>query len=186
MAKLPYEQRGDESGPAFAAFILYRDMGLERTQREVAKQCGKNPSLVSRWGAQYHWRQRCVTWDLEVDRRKRVGDLKGVEDMRRRQTRTALALQELGNRELAKMLAESKKRSKAGTLEQGLVMKILDLGSRLERVNRGEPGEIVQNTSSDRVDLSALTVDELKVMKRVRGKLRAQAETAEADEVDCD
>ena len=178
MAKRPYERLEDESDQAFEAFALYRDLHLERSQRAVATKLGKSTALISRWASAYKWRKRTLAYDMEVDRRKHVGDLKGVEDMRRRQTKIGMDLQELGGIELRKMLSEAKRRAKAETLDQGLVMKLIDLGSRLERLNRGEPGEIVQNVESNAVDLSQLSIEELKMYRSVGRKLRAQGEAA--------
>ncbi len=183
MAKVAaYEKRESEGDEAFAAFAVYRDLGSERSHAKVAIKVGKNVTLMSRWASAHAWTKRCHAFDREMVRREEVGRLKGVEDMRRRQTRIALELQELGQIELRKMLAEAKKHAKADTLEQGLVMKLIDLGSRLERLNRGEPGEIIQSNGGEAIDYSGLTTDELKVMRAVRIKLRAAREAAESDQ----
>ncbi len=182
MAKAaPYEKREDESDPAFAAFAVYRDMGAERSHVAVAAKVGKNAGLMSRWATMHQWRKRVHAYDREMDRREQVGKLKGVEDMRRRQTRIALELQELGAIELKKMLVDAKQHAKAGTLEQGLVMKLIELGSKLERLNRGEPGEIIQSNAGEPIDYSGLDLDDLKAMKRIQTKLRLVREAADAD-----
>jgi hypothetical protein len=178
MARRPFERNEEETDPAFAAFAAYRDLGLERSHVKVAANVGKSVQLIAKWSRVHAWRKRTLAYDMEVDRRKRVGDLKGVEDMRRRQIKIGLDLQELGGIELSKMLREAKKRSSAETLEQGLVMKLLDLGSKLERLNRGEPGEIVQNVDSNTVDLSNLTIEELKAYRAVGRKIKAQQDAA--------
>jgi hypothetical protein len=136
---------------------------------------------MARWASAHEWRKRVHAYDREMDRRKQVGDLKGVEDMRRRQTRIALELQELGQIELRKMLVQAKKHAKADTLEQGLVMKLIDLGSKMERLNRGEPGEIILTNAGDAIDYSGLDLDDLKAMKRIQYKLRKSREAAEGE-----
>ena len=182
MAKrTPYDKREKEGEEAFAAFAIYRDMGAERSHAKVAKQVGKNIGLMSRWASTHQWRKRCHAYDREMDRREQVGKLKGVEDMRRRQTKLALMLQDVGHLELAKMLKDAKTHAKAGTLEQGLVMKLIDLGTKLERLNRGEPGEIIENQNGESVDYSGLTLDDLKDMKRIQTKLRKAREAADVE-----
>ena len=182
MAKAaPYEKRENEGDKAFEAFAIYRDMGAERSQVKVAQQLGKNVALITRWSTTYVWRKRVHAYDREMDRRDQVGKLKGVEDMRRRQTRLALMLQDVGHLELAKMLKDAKNHAKAGTLEQGLVMKLIDLGTKLERLNRGEPGEIIQSNAGDAIDYSGLDLEDLKDMKRIQVKLRRAREAAEGD-----
>ena len=182
MAKAaPYEKREDEGPEAFEAFARYRDMGADRSHAKVANELGKATQLMSRWASAHQWRKRCHAYDREMDRREQVGKLKGVEDMRRRQTRIALELQELGSLELKKMLVDAKTHAKAGTLEQGLVMKLIDLGSKLERLNRGEPGEIIQSNAGEPIDYSGLDLDDLKAMKRIQTKLRLVREAADVD-----
>ena len=178
MARRPYERLEDESDPAWEAFKAYRDLALGRTQRQVATALEKSTTLIARWSSDHNWRKRTHAYDMEMDRRKLIGDLKGVEDMRRRQVKLGQDLQELGGIELRKMLAEARKRQKAGTLEQGLVMKLIDLGSKLERVNRGQPGEIIQNTSGDALDLSKLSIEELRMYRNVNRKMQAQPEVS--------
>ncbi len=171
-----YEKRETETEQAFEAFAAYRDFGLERSHVKVGEKLGKNLTLISKWSHQHQWVKRCHAYDRDVDRRKHIGDLKGVEDMRRRHTRMALDLQELGGLELHKMLKQAKKAKAAGTLDQGLVMKLIDMGSRLERLNRGEPGEIIQQTGDDAFDYSTLSLSELKTLHSIQKKARKARE----------
>ncbi len=173
MARRPYERRDSESDPAFAAFVLYRDMADERSLVKVAEVLGKSETLMSRWSVSHSWRKRVIAYDLELDRRKHIGDLKAVEGMRRRQTKLALDLQDLGGTELAKLIKSAKKHTKASTIDTSLVLKLIEAGSKLERVVRGEPGEIIETHTGDAPDLSGLTLEELRVMRRVREKLKA-------------
>ena len=174
MAALPYERRKNEGDKPWEAFVLYRDMGLDRSHDRVASECSKNVSLISRWSRDHEWRKRVLAYDMAADRRKRIGDLKGIEDMRRRQTRLALLAQDLVHVELSKLVKGAKKHADAATVDPGLVAKLLEASTKLERVVRGEPGEIVETHINETVDLTGLSLDELKVMRTVRGKLAAR------------
>lgn len=176
MAALPYERRESETDPAWGAFILYRDMGLDRSLAKVAAQLGKSDVLMSRWSSHHGWRKRVLAYDMEADRRQRIGALKGIEDMRRRHTRLAQRLQHLGHLELEKLVKAAEKHAIAGTLDSALVLKLIEQGAKMERVVRGEPGEIIETHTTDAPDLSGLTLDELKVMRAIRVKLTAQRE----------
>lgn len=180
MAAQPYERRKDETDPAWAAFVLYRDAGLDRSLTRVSQDAGKDRSLMEKWSSRHEWRKRVVAYDMEADRRKRIGDLKGVEDMRRRHTRAAIALQDLGLAELTKLAKDAKRMAKVTLLDPALILKLIEQGAKLERLVRGEPGEIVE-THTDAVDLSTVSTDDLKALRRVRQQLRAKSEAANTD-----
>ncbi len=53
-----------ESGPAYAAFLAYREMVPKRTFVGAADQVGKHESLLRRWAACHRWGERVWRWDL--------------------------------------------------------------------------------------------------------------------------
>jgi hypothetical protein len=57
-----------ESGPAYEAFLAYRDMGSRRTFVGAARVVGKRESLLRRWAARHQWRERVWQWDLQQAR----------------------------------------------------------------------------------------------------------------------
>jgi hypothetical protein len=68
MAQLkPWERRDDESVPAWEAFVLYRDMGMQRSTGKVHKALGKSARLVDGWCARYEWVERCRAYDRHED-----------------------------------------------------------------------------------------------------------------------
>lgn len=182
----PETKQSGESAQAFEAFVIYRDMGSGRSIRLVAEQLSKSETICKRWAGVWHWTKRAHAHDLETDRRKRLGDLRAVEQMRKRQTATALRLQELGDMELAKMRAHAEAaKTKRSSLDDKIVLQMIDQGAKLERLNRGEPGEITQSNSGEGLDLTGLTLAELKTLRTLRMKIRARQlaeETKDEDE----
>lgn len=67
-----WDQRPNETGKAYAAFLVYRDLGVGRTSAEVGRQVGKSPELIRRWRKAHGWDERCAAWD---------GHLAGARDM---------------------------------------------------------------------------------------------------------
>jgi len=65
----PYGQRLGESAKAFAAFVVYRDMGEERSLEKVAQELGKSVSLLQRWSSQHEWVTRVLAWDTDRHQR---------------------------------------------------------------------------------------------------------------------
>ena len=55
---------------SFPVFTAFRDMGDQRSLPKVAKQMGKNLSLVQRWSSEGKWIERCHKYDLYVDETK--------------------------------------------------------------------------------------------------------------------
>jgi hypothetical protein len=66
----PWEQMPAESGPAYAAFVAYRDLGPSRTFKAGADQAGKHESLMRRWATRNRWRERAWAWDLHEARQE--------------------------------------------------------------------------------------------------------------------
>lgn len=69
MAELqPWERRDDESGPAWEAFALYRDMGPgRRSTGQVRTELRKSQRLIDGWCAKYRWVERCRAYDRHED-----------------------------------------------------------------------------------------------------------------------
>jgi hypothetical protein len=184
----PETKQKDEGAEAFEAFAKYRDMGVARSTAAVGRELGKSKALMDRWSSAHNWVKRAHSYDLDLDRRKRLGDLRAVETMRKRQTTIALRVQALAMTEIEKMLNEALSKSERGELDAKEVAKLLELGTKLERLNRGEPGEIVQNQVEGGLDLSGLSSQELRELRLMRAKLRALQlaadESAAKDESD--
>jgi hypothetical protein len=89
----PWERLPGESKEAFEGFVLYRDMGAERSLAKVAKQLGKSNTLIERWSARDHWVMRADTWVVEADRVHRAFLLEHRRDVDRRLLRIAGAMQ---------------------------------------------------------------------------------------------
>lgn len=141
----------------------------------MAKELGKSHGLIQRWCTNHYWVRRSNSHDAELDRRKRYGELREVEKMRKRQVKAALVMQELGFIELEKMLSEATRRKKKrGSLDEKTILKLIAQGAKQERINRGEPGEIVEQHGGEGMDLTALNLDELKQLRQLRAKVRAR------------
>lgn len=62
----PWDQMPHESGKAYEAFLVYRDMGIARSVRAAARQMGKVRSQIDRWSARYDWVNRAKAWDSHL------------------------------------------------------------------------------------------------------------------------
>ena len=72
---LPWEQRDDETAPAFEAFAVYRDLGPERSQTMTARRLGKSRQLLGKWSVRHDWAARVREYDADVDAERRAAHL---------------------------------------------------------------------------------------------------------------
>lgn len=141
MAKIEkWERQNEETPKAYAAFCVYRDMGPERTQEKVSAELGKSETLISRWSAKYGWVDRVTAWDDEQERLARVAaqkeQLKAIKDMRKRHA-------DLGQAILIKA-AKALQRIPEDEIKAGDISRMVDTGSKLERISRGDVGEVIE------------------------------------------
>lgn len=90
-----WDRQPGESEVAHTAFLLYRDQPPgERSYREVAQACGKNPSLMQRWSATHEWTRRVAAWDRHVDRQRQARIITEVGEMAARHVQLAIGMQQ--------------------------------------------------------------------------------------------
>jgi hypothetical protein len=86
-----YERQVGESPVAFRAFALYRDLGPERSLKQVWQKQGKSRAVIEKWSASHRWVERAESWDDECDRAVRRKNLAVMEQMAERYARAAYA-----------------------------------------------------------------------------------------------
>lgn len=89
----PWERQKDESAQAFAAFLVYLNLGAERSHQAVSQQCGKSISLIGRWSRSNDWVERCRAWDNYLQREAKKAAVAELREMNRRHITMARALQ---------------------------------------------------------------------------------------------
>jgi len=140
--RMPWDKAPGEGDIAFAAFKVYRDMGLERSHVKVSAQLHKHVRLIHRWSATWRWRERVEAFDVEMDRIEVQRNMIEVRKMRKRHADIAMEVLEKALKQLAVL--------KPSELYPGSVLKFIELGTKLEARARGEPEE---HTQTDQVIL---------------------------------
>lgn len=64
----PWDRARDESSQSFAAFVLYRDMGPERTLKRVAAAAGRKLQATKNLAAKWCWTARAREFDRWTDK----------------------------------------------------------------------------------------------------------------------
>ena len=100
---LPWERQKGESAQAFAAFLVYLNLGAERSHQTVSQQCGKSISLIGRWSRAYGWVERCRAWDNYLQQEAKKAAVAEVRRMNQRHAKMASAIQATAMQALQEM-----------------------------------------------------------------------------------
>lgn len=68
MAETPiYKRLPSDTDKSFEAFCIYRDMGANRSLRDVAQTLNKSLTLIARWNTENNWQERVAAYDASLD-----------------------------------------------------------------------------------------------------------------------
>ncbi len=155
----PWERLRDESAPAFEAFVIYRDMGPERSLAKVARQLGKSTTLVEKWSARDHWVNRVTAWEAEQDRIWLAQQVASRREVGRRQLRIANAMQA--------QLVQALSRLDLTTLSARDLAYWLDISTKVQRQAIGL-GEQVAHTGAEGGPIALQTLSPAEAQARLR------------------
>jgi hypothetical protein len=144
----PWDQQPKESSRAFAAFVVYRDMGHKRSCNAVAQQLKLNHSTVLEFSKRHNWQERVRAWDTQVDKENQQRQIEAIKIMKERQIAIALNAQDaadIGIKRLIKQLTAPKGQTLSPySMKPDALARLLDIGSRLERLNRDVPEQNIE------------------------------------------
>ena len=89
----PWDRQKGESARAFEAFLVYLQMGPERSVRAVAQKLSKSYKLAGRWSSTSHGVERCRAWDNYLQQEAKKAAAAAVRNMNRRHAQMAAAIQ---------------------------------------------------------------------------------------------
>lgn len=142
--EFPWERHPSESPQAYAAFCIYRDLGLRRSLAATAGfyfletgddthgRTGVTPSRrrqLARWSSEHRWVDRVTAWDEEQDRELRLRRIEAVREAERSHQEAARKLVTKGLAALEKLAVKSVDQARLLIVE----------GAKLERLALGEP-----------------------------------------------
>jgi len=166
----PWDRQPTEPDDAWEAFKKYRS---QQHPRHAAKVYGYPVADRARWFVDYHWTDRCKAYDLYLEGVYHDEFEARFRDGARAMAEAHLAMlkdaRELAAMELEKMRRVSEESEQYGVMKAGELIKLLEASIKLERLVRGESTENVQQS----MDLSKLSVDELKLWNDLQEKLEA-------------
>ena len=143
MAK-PWERQEGETPKQFEAFVVYRDLGDERSLSKVAEKLNKSNTLIGRWSGLNNWVERVAAWDAEQDRILRAEQIKEIKRMRKRHADIAYA-------GLIKA-AQALKEIPLVEIKASDISRLIDTCSKLERLSRGDTSEVIEERQGEAVN----------------------------------
>lgn len=83
----PYDVDPSWSAERAEAFVMYRDMGVDRNLRGVAQRLDKSLTLIGRWSSADQWPMRVAAWDADQDRIRQEAARKELERVTKKHAR---------------------------------------------------------------------------------------------------
>lgn len=59
----PWDRQPGETSKAYEAFLIYRDLGANRTTRSTAEALTRTETHIKTWSSKYGWVSRAAAWD---------------------------------------------------------------------------------------------------------------------------
>ena len=189
-----WERMPGESVKNYEYFCAYRDMryipaanpddvpkldfSRVRSIRRIAEQLNKSKQTIGDLSSRFNWSARCDAYDLYILRRQR--DKNEMKILKMRENHATIG-EQLWKRALRRMLT-----LKDDEIEAGDVVRMIDIGVKVERLSRGESTEKQEVSGKTAVmhsgnvtvtpDLSALSDEELVNFEQLLTKLVPQSD----------
>lgn len=170
-----WERQPHEGDAPWVAFVHYRDEGpAKRAHRRTAEALEYDLPVISKWSSHWEWIKRVRAYDSWVDRQVKLAEIEAIKDMRKRHVQIAMTLQGAAALALNRIVESERKGDKA-QLRPSDVRDLIDLGTRLERITRGEPDGIVEERQVQDAESSApkITHDFSKLSREDLRELKA-------------
>ncbi len=71
-----WDRQPGEGDEAWVAFVIYRDLGADRTLKRVREELGKSDTMVERWSSTHQWVYRSAEWDKHLDQELQKATIK--------------------------------------------------------------------------------------------------------------
>jgi len=156
ISSAPWERQPKERLVDFEGFVVYRDMS-NRSVEAVGIALGKKADSFGSTSQRWKWVDRALAWDNELDRRVREAEADALVKMRERQINIALGMQTAAGSELKALVdtvksldaqAEMAGIKRAPFLKMRDLVRMIEAGTKLERLNRDQPSDIIEGTGT--------------------------------------
>lgn len=176
-----WERQEGESEGAYEAFKGYVYQTPPRRLKHSSAKHGSGE--LSQLFQDWRWDERALAYDRHVQRIRAVEREALLKEDERDRTAAQLemikGIQQVVNREIAKLVRDTERSEAFGTVRVSELNKMFGACITLERLVRGESTE---NVGVVNVDVKKLTVDELRELQRLQAKMSAGSDDDEEGE----
>lgn len=145
MDKQPWERMSGESAIAYKYFEAYLQMDpTERSMDAVGKKYGVTQKAIEAHGLRHNWTERVKAWEDEQSRIAREQHQKEIIEMSNRHAELARKMIEKAEAAVENIDPEK--------LNPGSLSKIVDVAAKLERISRGDVGEVIEERDGGKVE----------------------------------
>lgn len=169
----PWDRQPGETDPAWAAFVVYRDLGLQRSTAKVQQAIGKSKRLVDGWSGKNSWVIRVQSWDAEQDRLWQKDLAAERRKAAKRNIEISASMKDLAAAGVTK-LAEA-----PGQLEARDVARLFEVATKVEALSTGGATEIHGTTGDEHGGLTVEQIDQLSDEDRLARMKQLERELAE-------
>lgn len=175
----PWERQDEEPETAYVAFkgYVYQTPPRRLVHSSVLHGTAQLSALYNEW----RWAERALAYDRHVQKirdAEREVLLKEDEKSRTAAQLTMIkGMQQVANRELAKLVRDTEASTAFGTIRVSELNKLIGQAITLERLIRGESTE---NISTVDVNVKKLTLEELRELQRLQAKMAEGDDEEEA------
>ena len=176
MAYRSYERQPEETDRAWQAYVIFKELGSDRSRAEVARRLGKANRIIEEWGRKWDWPKRIADYDRDMDRHARRAEIDAIKKMKARQAKLALKAQTLIAHTLERrleLIEGDEDRRLFGYLDEKTVASLLKVSTDLERLNRDQPTDIIEKREKE-LDYSKLSPKELEALRFLHAKLNKE------------
>lgn len=171
----PWERQAGEGDEAWVSFQAYRDAPPD--ERTITRVASKRVSVLSKWLRDHNWEERCRAFDAVHDKwrlEEREALFRKTARERAMDHMVVLAdMKDLVTREFQKLNEASKDNDMIGLVKAETLVKIAETLIKYERLVCGQTTENVGTTD---LDLSKLSVEELRTMNAIMTKAGMKVE----------
>jgi len=124
-----------ETPKAYAAFLIFRDQGVQRSYVGTARSVGKHDSQIRRWATRFHWRERVHAWDLAQSREVELLLRQEREQRARRRMRHAEQFEKIATAGIGKLVTRDRKSGEpqlSALLTPALAVKLYELTLKID------------------------------------------------------
>lgn len=165
--RMLYDRQPDEPEDAWSAFQRYRDLPNPRPSLEsYAGTLGYGGTRVRAWATRHDWASRILSWDQEVDGVRQGVVLRGTEEMAQRHIRLAKKCTDAAEKALDKIITDLTQYDVR--MKPHEISRLVEVGSKLERLSRGEATERIDGEGQD---YSKLSDADLSALEEIASKI---------------